>query len=67
MRTYTITDNLVDHVAVEVTDIVEAITPWFPGAPQDVLDAIEDIAKLAARGEYLGEHEAMLGITVKVN
>lgn len=67
MRTYSIVDNLASNTAENVEDIQETITPWFPEAPQDVLDVIEDLAKLAARGDYFGEQENMLGITVTVD
>ena len=63
---YTITDQLADNrAAVQCdSDIVPTILPWFPDAPDEVLDVLDDLAAALVRGEPTRELEAYLAVSI---
>jgi hypothetical protein len=66
MTRVSIVDQNAPHVAtVDADDIAETITPWFPQAPAEVLDAIEQLQAAVLAGEYHGELAAYLGLVVQ--
>lgn len=65
MTTYTITDQITGRTAeVESYDIAETITPWYPEATDEITDAIAALESTVRRGEYTGELESFLQVTV---
>lgn len=67
MSEVTITDTVGTSgtVLVESTDVAEAITPWYPEAPQEVLDVIQTLQKNLNEGRSYTEELEYLGITIE--
>lgn len=54
----TLTDQIVDNTAtLEAEDIVTTITPWFPEAPADVIDAIHLLQTAVMQGVWVRADE----------
>lgn len=51
-------------VTVESYDVADTIRPWYPEAPAEVTEAIDALQVALNRGEYTGDLEAYLGITI---
>ena len=51
-------------VTVDKDDVAEAIRPWYPEAPTEVTEAIDELQTALNRGEYTGGLEAYLAITI---
>ena len=62
----TITDRVGTSgtVTVDKDDAGEAIRPWYPEAPAEVTEAIENLQIALTRGEYTGDLETYLGIEI---
>ena len=53
MYRITITDTTTDAtVTCDPYDLAETITPWYPDAPQEVLDAITELQQLLTTERY---------------
>ena len=53
MYRITITDTITGRtVTCDPYDLAEAITPWYPDAPQEVLDAIAELHQLLTTERY---------------
>jgi len=63
---FTITDTTTDtQVTVEYAeDVAAAILPWYPEAPAEVTDAINELQDALLRGAYTGDLETYLAVTV---
>jgi hypothetical protein len=71
IRTYTLTDQNTGAVAVGIdsAQIAATLRPWFAGdydQAAEVASVIEELETRVRRGEYYGEQEAYLGVTVTV-
>ena len=62
----TITDMVGDSgtVTVDKDDAAEAIRPWYPEAPAEVTEAIDNLQAALIRHEYTEGWEACLGIKI---
>ncbi len=67
MTTISITDvaGTFGSVTVEKNDAEDAITPWFPDAPEDVRKALFDLQTALDRDESTDREENFLGIVIK--
>lgn len=66
--TYTITDltDTDESVTVEDRDdIVPAIRPWFPDAPTEVTDTLDELERKLDRNEDTSGLEAYLAIRIR--
>lgn len=68
MTKFIITDEAGTSGTVTVADraeVVGAIRGWFPDAPPEVREALDELDDRLVRREYTGDLEAFLGITVR--
>lgn len=64
---YTITDTTGDSGAVTVAsyDIADTLTSWYPEAPAEVLEQVQELQDVIARGGDYGPVATYLGVTVE--
>lgn len=61
----TITDTITDtQVTCDEHDVVESISGWYDASWAEVLDAVRELQDTFLRGEYTGDLEAYLSVTV---
>lgn len=66
MSTYTITDTITGQsVTCATYDVADAIRGWFPEAPADVAEAIENLQDALLRGAYEGDYAEYLAVRVE--
>lgn len=63
----TITDTCGDSgtVTVDTHDVADAIRPWYPDAPAEVVEWIDTLQTALDRGDYTGDMESALGISIE--
>lgn len=65
--TYQVTDENTDETIVVSTDedVEAALLTLFPGAPEDVLETIRELAEAMCARDYMNDHEVALMVRVK--
>ena len=65
--TVTITDECGTSgtVTVDTHDVADAIRPWYPEAPAEVVEWIDTLQTALDRGDYTGGMESALGISIE--
>lgn len=51
-------------VTVEAYDVADAIRPWYPEAPSEVADAIDELQDRLLRGQDTGAITEYLSVTI---